>query len=96
MTKENRATGDTASGTDSRDEPTTMRDVDHTHPHTNQTFGAAFQRGPAVAADGGEADADTEEENDADASMSDVDHESPGDGVNRAYERGTEGRTDSV
>jgi hypothetical protein len=95
MTKEKPSFSETASDDEPRDDKT-MRDVDHTHPHTNQTFGTAFQRGPAVAADGGEADAESESESDADETMSDVDHESPGDGVNRTYERGTEGRTDSV
>ncbi|MDS0284175.1 hypothetical protein [Haloarcula onubensis] len=67
-----------------------MKDVDHTHPHTNDTFGTAFARGPAVAADGGrDADETTE-------TMADVDHESADEGVDRAYERGTEGRTDTV
>ena len=70
----------------------TMADVDHTHPHTNEAFGAgAFTRGQSVAADGGErSDAETTR------TMADVDHESPGEGVTRAYERGTEGRTDTV
>ncbi|WP_276272108.1 hypothetical protein [Haloarcula litorea] len=68
----------------------TMGEVDHTHPHTNDTFGNPFQRGPAVAADGGEAEEPTDE------TMEDVDHESPGEGVDRAYERGTEGRDETV
>ena len=68
-----------------------MKDVDHTHPHTNDTFGTAFTRGPAVAADGGQTDADETTE-----TMADVDHGSAADGVDRAYERGTEGRTDTV
>ncbi|WP_254271439.1 hypothetical protein [Haloarcula marina] len=76
------------------DDETTMRDVDHTHPHTNDTFGAAFQRGPAVAADGGNADAEDEAE--TGETMEDVDHEAPGEGVSRAYERGTEGRDETV
>jgi hypothetical protein len=66
----------------------TMKDVDHTHPHTGEAFGnsAAYQRGPAVAADGGQAH-ETE-------SMKDVTHESPvSEGVARVYERGFE-RTD--
>jgi len=69
-----------------------MKDVDHTNPHTDETFGAAFQRGPDVAADGGRADAER-----TDDQMSDVDHEPPeGEGANPAFERGTEGRADSV
>jgi len=71
-----------------------MRDVDHTHPHTNESFGAAFRRGPTVAADGGER-SDADEAVDAET-MADVDHESPSEGATRAFERGTEGRTDSV
>jgi hypothetical protein len=67
-----------------------MKDVDHTHPHMDSAFGTAFTRGPAVAADGGhEADETTE-------TMADVDHGSSGDGVDRAYERGTEGRDETV
>jgi len=70
-----------------------MRDVDHTHPHTNETFGAAFTRGPAVAADGG---SDIERTDETAATMADVDHDSPDEGVDRAYERGTEGRDETV
>ena len=84
-----------------------MRDVDHTHPHTNDTFGSAFTRGPAVAADGGEPSerrhASAEQRSDggreADETtetMADVDHESADEGVDRAYERGTEGRDETV
>ena len=70
----------------------TMREVDHTHPHTNDTFGTVFTSGQAVAADGGSADG----ADDARETMADVDHDSPDGGVDRAYERGTEGRTDTV
>jgi len=70
----------------------TMRAVDHTHPHTNDTFGTVFTSGQAVAADGGTADGADEQ----DETMADVDHDSPDEGVDRAYERGTEGRTDTV
>ncbi|PSP95616.1 hypothetical protein BRC91_01690 [Halobacteriales archaeon QS_4_62_28] len=76
-----------------------MSDVDHTHPHTDEPFGAAFRRGPAVAADGGKRDDGSQAENDEqtnDETMEDVDHESPSEGADRAFERGTEGRTDSV
>jgi len=79
-------------------DPDTMADVDHTHPHTNEAFGAgSFTRGQSVAADGGER-SDGGENADAEESetMKDVDHESPGEGVTRTYERGTEGRTDTV
>jgi hypothetical protein len=27
----------------------TLADVDHTHPHTDETFGGVYRRGPAVA-----------------------------------------------
>ncbi|WP_135303114.1 hypothetical protein [Haloarcula amylovorans] len=87
MTSENRTTADDGS---------TMGDVDHTHPHTNETFGAAFKRGPAVAADGGERSSEHDAEDEADETMADVDHEAPGEGVTRAYERGTEGRDETV
>ncbi|QGA83040.1 MULTISPECIES: hypothetical protein [unclassified Halomicrobium] len=71
-----------------------MHDVDHTHPHTDESFGGAFRRGPTVVADGGERPTETEEaETDT---MDDVDHESPTEGTTRVFERGTEGRTDSV
>jgi hypothetical protein len=60
-----------------------MQDIDHTHPHTGEAFGAnggVFTRGP-VAADGG-----TEGEE-----MRDVEHEAPdGDGANGVWERGDE------
>ncbi|MBX0323543.1 hypothetical protein EGH21_10930 [Halomicroarcula sp. F13] len=82
----------TDNDTDSND---TMGDVDHTHPHTNDTFGTAFKRGPAVAADGGARDARDDAEDDEET-MEDVDHEAPGEGVSRAYERGTEGRDETV
>ena len=71
------------------DQIQTMADVDHTHPQTNDTFGTVFTSGQAVAADGGEADRDNE-------TMADVDHTAGDDGVDRAFERGTEGRDESV
>jgi hypothetical protein len=73
-----------------------MEDVDHTHPHTDETFGQTqtFRRGAVVAADGGrDESADAEED---DETMEDVEHESPSEGANRTFERGTEGRTDTV
>jgi hypothetical protein len=61
-----------------------MRDASHTHPHTGETFGHVYKRGPAVT-DGGEARASTE---DAD-SMSEVDHEAPdGEGASEVWKRG--------
>ncbi|MFC7135224.1 MULTISPECIES: hypothetical protein [Salinibaculum] len=70
----------------------TMEDVDHTHPHTDEPFNASFRRGPAVAADGGRPDAAEE----AIETMEDVTHDPPSEGANRSFERGTEGRTDTV
>ena len=58
-----------------------MDEIEHTHPHTGEAFGAnggVFARGPA-AADGG-----TEGE-----AMRDVEHEAPdGDGASEVWERG--------
>ena len=58
-----------------------MEEIEHTHPHTGEAFGAnggVFARGPA-AADGG-----TEGE-----AMRDVEHEAPdGDGASEVWERG--------
>ena len=69
-----------------------MHSVDHTHPITDEPFGPTFNGTVAVAADGGEADC----EDDPDC-MEDVDHESPdGEGADAAYERGTEGRDETV
>ena len=82
----------------------TMDDVDHTNPYTGGAFGdaVAFRRG-AVAADGGErsngAPSDRSDGGDSDTdstqTMRDVSHTAPG-GPQRAFERGTEGRTDTV
>jgi len=67
-----------------------MRDVDHTHPHADGAFDTAFARGPAVATDGGSSDAEETE------TMADVDHTADGEGVDRAFERGTEGRDETA
>jgi len=61
-----------------------MKDIDHTNPHTNEPFTAAFSRGAEIAADGGRETGDER--------MKDVTHESPNDGPKRTFERGTEGR----
>jgi hypothetical protein len=69
-----------------------MEDVDHTNPYTDRPFGetVAFERG-VVAADGGRPDADD------DRTMAEVSHTPPhGEGAMRAFERGTEGRADTV
>jgi len=67
----------------------TMAEFSHGNPYTGETFGdeMAFERGPAVAADGGKADAKKRD----DETMADVDHEHPEDGAadaNRVFERG--------
>ena len=89
----------TADATDSTDTQR-MADVSHTNPYTDEPFGeaCAFERGPAVAADGGERDAVEEDATDDAGTMADVDHEHPhdGEGAAPAFERGMEGRTDSV
>ncbi|WP_129115880.1 hypothetical protein [Halegenticoccus tardaugens] len=63
-----------------------MKDVNHTNPYTGETFGAAFQRGPAVA-DGGAVD-DRADARSGEA-MRDVDH-TPlnGESANRVWARG--------
>jgi hypothetical protein len=68
-----------------------MRDVDHTHPHTDEPFGGRFRRG-VVAADGGQRGSETAESE----QMDEVSHESPDEGANRAFERGREGRDERV
>ena len=66
----------------------TMDEVSHTNPYTGETVGQLFQRGPTVVADGGRADAVTDEE--TNRTMSDVSHTPPNgsEGVNRVFERG--------
>ncbi|MEF8781681.1 MAG: hypothetical protein V5A39_01660 [Haloarculaceae archaeon] len=73
---------------------TQMGDIDHTNPYTDDPFVQTYRRGQIVAADGGERDA-TEDEEDPDK-MEDVPHTSPNDGTNRTFERGKEGRDESV
>ncbi|MFB6183179.1 MAG: hypothetical protein ABEI96_01375 [Haloarculaceae archaeon] len=89
-----------------------MKAVSHTDPYTDSAFGSgpAFQRGPTVAADGGERDAAGEDEDEDDPfaveepsveeqTMKDVSHTPPHDeaeDVNRVFERGTEGRDETV
>jgi hypothetical protein len=83
---------------------TDMAGVDHTNPSTGETFTETFQRGVVVIADGGRRDAGPEggetgsraaDPPDEDT-MEDVEHESPTEGANRSFERGTEGRTETV
>jgi len=82
-----------------------LRDISHTSPYTDESFGErvqVFDRGKTVAADGGadpdEDEAETSETAEDVDTMEEVDHEPPNesDGANRVYERGTEGRDDSV
>nr|WP_123534812.1 hypothetical protein [Halosimplex salinum] len=73
-----------------------MAEFSHTNPHTGKAFGDdfAFQRGPAVATDGGRADAEDDDEQ----TMEDVDHEHPDDDAedaNRVFQRGNEEPVDS-
>jgi hypothetical protein len=82
----------------------TMGEFSHSNPYTGETFGAelAFERGPAVAADGGRAGA--KEEQEEAQTMKDVDHEHPhddADEANRVFARGhgddeSDERADSV
>jgi hypothetical protein len=63
----------------------TMATVSHTHPHTDETFGGVYRRGPAVA-DGGEAAARTRAE---ETEMESVDHTPrEGDDVEEVWTRG--------
>ncbi|QPV64987.1 hypothetical protein I7X12_00185 [Halosimplex litoreum] len=78
-----------------------MGEFSHTNPHTGKAFGDdfAFQRGPAVAADGGERNAVEETDEESTQRMRDVDHEHPDDDAedaNRVFQRGNEEPTDTV
>jgi hypothetical protein len=78
----------------------TMGEFTHSNPYTGEVFGEemAFERGPAVAADGGRASAETDAEDESDAqTMKDVDHEHPhddADEANRVFARGQDGGSD--
>ena len=104
MTEDTRATETepnrpTTERTDYRPE---LGDVSHTNPYTEQVFGdtQTYSRGRTVAADGGEANSESQAssehgsdggERDADKeTMKDVAHEPPGDadGAQAAYDRG--------
>ncbi|MFC6835794.1 hypothetical protein [Halomarina ordinaria] len=79
-------------GTEHRNRPRpTLGDVNHTNPYTDEAFGdsVVYERGPAVAADGGR---DPTRERSGDRqTLGDVDHEPPhGEGANRVHERGEE------
>ena len=70
-----------------------MRAVSHTNPYTDESFGetVVFKRGQTVAADGGRREGDEKQ------TMKDVSHTPPtGDGAMRVFERGTEGRDETV
>ncbi|TYT60392.1 hypothetical protein [Natrialba swarupiae] len=81
----------------------TMADISHTNPHTGETAGRLFTRGPVVATDGGErspsesrSDGDRSKATDAgsdeqrERTMASVDHTPPHDAetANRVFERG--------
>ncbi|ELZ26406.1 hypothetical protein C474_19699 [Halogeometricum pallidum JCM 14848] len=71
--------------TDTDENEDTMATVSHTHPHTDETFGGVYRRGPAVA-DGGEVEARAENEMDMDT----VDHTPrEGDGAEGVWTRGS-------
>jgi len=75
----------------------TMGEFSHTNPHTGKAFGDdfAFKRGPAVAADGGERNAEDEDDEET---MREVDHEHPeaeAEDANRVFQRGNEEHVDS-
>jgi hypothetical protein len=79
----------------------TMAEFSHTNPHTGTAFGDdfAFERGPAVAADGGEPNAADAADDESTQTMRDVDHEHPDDDAadaNRVFQRGADGRDGSV
>ncbi|MEF8936768.1 hypothetical protein [Halobacteriaceae bacterium SHR40] len=74
-----------------------MRDIDHTHPHTGESFGTQYYDAGAVAADGGreaaeKADEDAEQTTET---MADVDHDAS-EGTVRSFQRGSDGRESSV
>lgn len=78
------------------DEPRqSMREIQHTHPYTDETFGAVYRRGPMLA-DGGRTDAKRAgtptSDSDADRqSMASIDHVGPSDErPNAVWNRGFE------
>ncbi|WP_254841365.1 hypothetical protein [Natronomonas marina] len=90
--------------TDRTDYKPTLGAVSHTNPYTGEAFGdtQTYDRGRTVAADGGEANAESRTSSEAKASddeegrnvdeetMEDVAHEPPGEteGAQAAYDRG--------
>jgi len=66
-----------------------IRDIQHTNPYTNEPFGKKlFADDETVAADGGREPA-TE-------TLADIDHQAPTGGATRSFERGNEGRDETV
>jgi len=65
-----------------------MRDIQHTNPYTEEPFGSKLSDNETVAADGGR-EATTE-------TLGDIDHEPPTGGATRSFERGNEGRDETV
>ena len=68
----------------------TLGDLSHTNPYTGEAFGETqtYTRGKQIAADGGQAEAETDAEADDGDRISDVDHTPPGDApaANAAYD----------
>ena len=65
-----------------------MRDIQHTNPDTHEPFGKKLYDNRTVAADGGREPASE--------TLADIDHEAPTGGATRSFERGNEGRDESV
>ena len=87
----------TTGSTDATGESTTTFDANadgttYAYVSGGGSYDACQGEAEAVAADGGSADGADESRE----TMADVDHDSPDEGVDRAYERGTEGRDESV
>ncbi|RQG90688.1 hypothetical protein [Natrarchaeobius chitinivorans] len=81
--------------TDTENDERTMANVSHTNPYTGRSAGQLFNRGPIVAADGGERAAgdrstETDADEDSTRTMKGVDHTPPNeaDDANRVFERG--------
>ena len=74
-----------------------MKRVSHTHPHTGETFGTVYERGPAVT-DGGRSDGDRADRDAGSETMRDVDHTPPhGDeGAADVWARGRTRITDAA
>ncbi|WP_254544193.1 hypothetical protein [Halomarina pelagica] len=79
--------------TDERTHRPTLGELSHTNPYTDEAFGEtiAYERGPAVAADGGRDPSREGSRSPGRERLRDVSHEPPhGEGANRVHERGEE------